>query len=172
LNELQDKQEQFLLAQPEFEFPVIASSIPKISRGENYMGLPYLVLDYPRIFEKDHTSAIRTMFWWGNFFSITLHLSGKYKAGYENDILNAYDELREAGYYCCINQTEWEHHFQPGNYQSLKKMSYNDFEKAVQEKSFLKIAYKFTLDKWNDAPEILYGHFTRLISLLDQAPSR
>src|SRR3954452_928432 len=47
----------------------------KISRGENYRGLPYVMLDYPRIFSKDHTFAIRSFYWWGNFFSITLQLS-------------------------------------------------------------------------------------------------
>lgn len=172
LNGLQDKQEMMLTAQPEFEFPVIAGSEPKISRGENYMGLPYLVLDYPRIFEKEHTAAIRTMFWWGNFFSITLHLSGKYKNGYENDILNAYEDLKHAGFYCCVNESEWEHHFQPGNYQSLKRMTYNTFEKFIQEKPFLKIAYKFPLEKWNEAEEILLKYFEQLVELLNQAPSR
>jgi len=52
---------------------------PKISRGENYLGLPYLVLDYPRLFRPDAVLAIRTFFWWGHFFSSTLQLSGGYK---------------------------------------------------------------------------------------------
>ena len=52
---------------------------PKISKGENYLGLPYVMLDYPRCFGKEDIFAIRTMFWWGNFFSITLHLRGVYK---------------------------------------------------------------------------------------------
>ena len=49
---------------------------PKISRGENYLGLPYLVLDYPRQFDSINIFAIRTMFWWGHFFSSTLQLAG------------------------------------------------------------------------------------------------
>src|SRR5215467_3803243 len=55
---------------------------PKISKGENYSGLPWLMLDFPRFFEKEKVFAIRTMFWWGNFFSTTLHLSGQYKETY------------------------------------------------------------------------------------------
>jgi hypothetical protein len=50
----------------------------KISKGENYHGLPYVILDYPALFSKEDIFAVRTMFWWGNFFSISLHLSGKY----------------------------------------------------------------------------------------------
>jgi hypothetical protein len=49
---------------------------PKISKGENYKGFPYVIMDYPALFSKDNVFALRTMFWWGNFFSITLHLSG------------------------------------------------------------------------------------------------
>jgi hypothetical protein len=41
---------------------------PKISRGENYKGLPWLVLDNPRYFQHNNIFAIRTMFWWGKFF--------------------------------------------------------------------------------------------------------
>src|SRR4051812_7539492 len=54
-------------------------SVPKIYKGENYLQLPYVIMDYPRCFDKEDIFAIRTMFWWGNFFSITLHLSGIYK---------------------------------------------------------------------------------------------
>src|SRR6185369_14445953 len=54
----------------------IKESSPKISKGENYRGLPYMVLDHPRRFDKEDVFAIRTLFWWGNFFSTTLQLSG------------------------------------------------------------------------------------------------
>src|SRR5436190_19310256 len=71
-------------------FPAeIAAISPKISKGENYLGLPWLMLDYPRYFDKENIFAIRTMFWWGNFFSTTLHLSGKYQSQYLQDILNS-----------------------------------------------------------------------------------
>ena len=55
---------------------------PKVFKGEYYEGLPYVMLDYPRIFGKDDVFAIRTFFWWGNFFSITLQLKGSYHQEY------------------------------------------------------------------------------------------
>jgi hypothetical protein len=53
--------------------------MPKISKGEQYRGLPWVMLDYPRVFdhEKGHL-AIRVMFLWGNYFLVQLHISGKY----------------------------------------------------------------------------------------------
>ena len=44
-------------------------STPKISKGENYRGLPYLVLDYPRFFNKEDIFVIRSFFLVGQFFS-------------------------------------------------------------------------------------------------------
>ena len=45
---------------------------PKISKGENYLGLPYIILDYPRYSDSEDLFFIRQMFWWGHFFSHTL----------------------------------------------------------------------------------------------------
>ena len=70
---------------------------PKISKGENYNGLPYLVLDHPRYFDKENMYAIRSMFWWGNFFSTTLLLSGEYKARLEQRFIDNYETLKQDG---------------------------------------------------------------------------
>ncbi|MBK8087192.1 MAG: hypothetical protein IPK31_04125 [Chitinophagaceae bacterium] len=48
---------------------------PKISKGENYEGLPYVMLDYPRCFSKEDVFAIRT-FSGGEIFS-ALHCISK-----------------------------------------------------------------------------------------------
>src|SRR5260221_13450433 len=78
-------------AQLQKEISIIA---PKISKGENYGKLPYVMLDYPRYFDKENTLAIRTMFWWGNFFSIHLQLSGKFKQNALADLQNNFEELQ------------------------------------------------------------------------------
>src|SRR5688572_20484305 len=60
-------------------FPVeVVAVSPKISRGENYRGLPWVMLDYPRRFSQADVFAIRSFFWWGGFFSFTLQLKGSY----------------------------------------------------------------------------------------------
>src|SRR5688572_30593643 len=75
LHDIQMAQHEVLIAaQDQLPAEVLMPS-PKISRGENYKGLPYLILDNPRFFDKQDIFAIRTMFWWGHFFSITLHVS-------------------------------------------------------------------------------------------------
>jgi hypothetical protein len=55
---------------------------PKISKGEQYEGLPWVMLDYPRNFSGQDAFGIRSFFWWGNFCSITLQLSGRFQEKY------------------------------------------------------------------------------------------
>jgi|SRR5690554_3520881 len=38
----------------------------KVSKGEKHEGLPFLVLDYPRIFGQEDIFAIRYLVWWEN----------------------------------------------------------------------------------------------------------
>ena len=117
----------------------------KISKGENYLGLPYLVLDYPRKFSSQNTFAIRTMFWWGNFFSITFQISGANRTQYVEKIIDSYKELSETNHFIGINEDPWLHHFENDNYQQIALLDKHSFEQACKKPEHLKIAAKFPL---------------------------
>lgn len=52
---------------------------PKISKGEKHEGMPWVVLDYPRVFSSSlGYCALRTFFWWGHYFSIQWMVSGTF----------------------------------------------------------------------------------------------
>jgi hypothetical protein len=165
--------------QPGLNLPqeVIAIS-PKISKGENYMGLPWLMLDYPRFFQKENLSggsertpseqagifAIRTMFWWGNFFSTTLHLSGEYKRRYARAIIRSYQVLCENDFYTCIHEDQWHHHFEKENYRPVKNFAEGDFAAHVHARSFVKLSCQLSFFEWNNAPVLLSEIFKRITS--------
>lgn len=155
-----------LLSPSTLQHPAWVAHHPKISKGENYRGLPYLVLDNPRCFEKSDVLAIRTMFWWGNFFSTTLQLSGKYKDQYENKIIQSFTALKEHGFYVCVHSDPWEYHFEDNNYLPLQEMNEAVFENIIHGNSFIKISAKIPLEKWDDAEIILTGLFGQLIRAL------
>lgn len=160
-------EQQKLIATYKTKLPSeIFQASPKISKGENYKGLPYLVLDHPRYFDKEHSSAIRTMFWWGNFFSITLHLSGKFKDQFEQKLITSLAALKEEGFFLCVNDDEWEHHFEEGNYLSLERMNSDSFQSHIKQKKFLKLAHKIPVQNWDDAVELLAGNFSKLLKIL------
>ncbi len=145
---------------------VVVESSPKISRGENYRGLPYVMLDYPRYFKANDALAIRTFFWWGNFFSINLHLSGAMKERAVPILKSKFNWLQQNNYCVSIHSDPWEHHFEVNNYLLLKKYSAAEFEEIIQQKEFLKIAISISLKQWQSVPAFLEHHFTALMDLL------
>lgn len=144
----------------------IINSSPKISKGENYKGLPYLVLDYPRYFNKEDAFTIRTLFWWGNFFSATLHLSGVYKKKYQEKIIRSFESLKANSFFVCINEDQWEHHFETNNYRALHTFHASGFEEIIREKPFIKLSKNIPLQQWNDAERNLLEIFSQLINTL------
>ena len=164
LASLQTQQEILLLTYKGILPGEIINSSPKISKGENYKGLPYLVLDYPRYFNKEDTFAIRMFFWWGNFFSGTLHLSGIYKRMYEEKIIQSFETLKTEGFSICINEDQWEHHFEITNYLPLHSLTAYQFEEIINRKPFIKLSKKISLRQWNSAEKNLLEIFSHLIN--------
>ena len=166
LASLQTQQEILLLTYKGILPGEIINSSPKISKGENYKGLPYLVLDYPRYFNKEDTFAIRMFFWWGNFFSGTLHLSGIYKRMYEEKIIQSFETLKTEGFSICINEDQWEHHFEITNYLPLHSLTAYQFEEMINRKPFIKLSKKISLEQWNSAEKKLLEIFSHIIITL------
>ncbi|MGQ0739318.1 MAG: hypothetical protein ACT4OJ_09685 [Bacteroidota bacterium] len=144
----------------------ILTASPKISKGENYRGLPYLVLDYPGYFTQKNVFAVRTMFWWGNFLSITLHLSGSSKKKYEKKIAAAFPVLAKNNFYSCVSDDPWQHHFENDNYRPVAELSRIDFEKSISGQSFIKLAVKLDLQQWNESSPRLEKHFKQIVKML------
>ena len=147
--------------------PTLGIINPKISKGEQYQGLPYVMLDYPRLFSKEDILAIRTFFWWGNFFSITLHLKGKHQKKFIEPILNKFEILKENNFYISTTTNEWEHHPVIRNSFNLKNLDYTSFEKIAVEHPFLKISKTFPLNLWENSMPLLKEEFILLINCLD-----
>lgn len=148
------------------EFPnEVISSTPKISRGEKYEGLPYVMLDYPRHFVQEDILAIRTLFWWGHYFSVTLHVSGRFKKMLEKPVLAEITMLKNNGYFICIDDDAWKHNLHTVNYAPVADLDKKEMEKIVGEKSFLKLACKISLDQWSE--ELLLVPFKQLADLLN-----
>lgn len=135
---------------------------PKISKGENYEGLPYVMLDYPRCFSKEDVFAIRTFFWWGNFFSITLHLKGKYKVQFEQVIAAAISNGELNNAWINYAEEEWAHHFENTNMNPVQLTEAAE----LKDKKVLKLAYKLDLNNWDSAEEFLKKVFDQYMHIL------
>lgn len=137
----------------------------KISRGENYQLLPYVILDYPSFFGRNNIFAIRTMFWWGNFFSVTLHLSGDYKKRFINNSPAVVLFLQKNDFFVCVGEEEWQHHFEEINYLPAKGIPDTFFRQAAG-RSFFKAAKKLPLKEWESANSFIMNSFKEMLELL------
>lgn len=138
----------------------------KISKGENYQGLPYLVLDQPRYFEIGHIFAIRTMFWWGKYFSLTLHLSGRYLQAFSGLLVKEKKSFERAGYLYCRQDDQWKHHLEEDNYAPLQALDETGFERQLGGRPFAKLSKMIPIGEIKTSLHSLHGEYQKLLNLL------
>lgn len=162
--QLNEDFKRILAEEKEIFIPEWQKKNGKISKGENYKGLPYIILDYPALFSKENIIAIRTLFWWGNFFSISLHLSGKYvEKIYQSPAIFKF--LKDNEFSVCINEDEWQHDFDESNFVNINKLNKDEIRKIL-EKPFFKIAQKTDLPQWDKAAVFLRENFKKIIDFI------
>jgi hypothetical protein len=142
-------------------------NLHKISKGENFRGLPYIVLDFPREFAKDDILAIRTLFWWGNYFSITLQLKGKYKQLFEERLRKNVELLSKHDFLISISEDEWAHEVNEEHYDRLTNFGGHAIENIFRSRTFLKLVKKLSLDQWPNATDILWENFLIIIKAME-----
>lgn len=136
----------------------------KISQGNNYQLLPYVILDYPAFFWKERVLAIRTLFWWGNFFSVTLHLSGMQKNKLTSHS-NTLSYLQKHNFYICVNDDEWQHHYEEKNYQPARAITLHQLD-GIINKNFIKVSKKLSISEWQASEEFIINAFREILQLL------
>ena len=140
----------------------------KISRGENYLGLPYFVLDYPRYSSEKNFFFIRSMFWWGNFFSCTLHIAGDSKEKFVGQIKNAHSRLQNC--YISTSEDQWVHHLEQSDYRKINSMDKKQFNECCDNFSHIKIAGRHPLTDWEKIPSELFENWKLFLSVCGLIP--
>ena len=137
---------------------------PKISKGENYLGLPYVILDYPRHSTGEDFFFIRQMFWWGNFFSCTLQVKGKYKKPLLAMLTNKSNEITN-NYFLGIHNDPWQHHFEPTNYKRISIVNDIELQQLFESQEYIKIATKWPLGDYNNINDKLFESWKYLLNI-------
>jgi hypothetical protein len=144
----------------------VAASTPKISRGEKYQGLPYVILDYPRVFGREDILAIRTMFWWGNFYSVTLHAKGRFLPSVWKKITSREFSNSHPDLYISFSGNEWNHDVNSEDYQLLRVLQSKGLENRPVYQDFVKLTVKIDVGQWEDIRNMMAGSFSRLLKLV------
>jgi len=144
--------------------PQILNKFPtgRISRGENYKGLPYHVLDYPALFNNKDILACRTMFLWGNFFSTTIHLQGQYLHSNKDILGQLGDSMKTANLFVSCGNTPWEYSYNKDNYKQFTSTSIE----AALSKNFVKISQKIELESYAEIPQLASEFYSPILDQL------
>lgn len=121
----------------------------KISKGENYLGLPFIILDFPRFFSQEKIFTFRTMIWWGNFASCTLMISDSVSSSAKRKFQKNFVAFKGKGIFLCVNESPWHHHFGKENFVALHSLSLKEAALILKKQEFLKVATKIPLNQIN-----------------------
>ena len=132
---------------------------PKLSRGEHYGGLPYRILDFPRHFEQESVLAWRTLFWWGQFFSVTVHLKGTYQKQFAPVLLSSLHK-GSSSFSVSLSGDEWDHDCR--KYVLLSDRPLTDWLSDIPGAPFCKIARHWPLEDWPQLPVLMVSCYEEL----------
>jgi hypothetical protein len=136
----------------------------KIYRGESYRRFPYVMLDYPRLYTGEDALAIRTLFWWGHYLSVSLQLSGKYKRLFtEQDGTRA----EASSWVLWASESPWEHDLDAFAVVEWNKAHKEECSRLIRQQSFIKLTTRISLENpavWETQLEESYRQIARWIS--------
>lgn len=155
-----------------FELPAsISNSSPKISRGENYLGLPWVMLDQPRHFNNGDIFSIRTMFWWGHHFAIYLIVKGEMLPARLNE--EALKGMQQEGWCLSLSEDPWTHHFEPDVMQPMNGLDDDTIASTIRRNGMLKVGHALPLTKHDEVMELFPLWFEQCLNLVcGQLPKR
>jgi hypothetical protein len=140
---------------------------PKISKGEQYEGLPWVMLDYPRNFSGQDAFGIRSFFWWGNFCSITLQLSGRFQEKYAPVIEDYFqthgvDSENCRDWFIGTGEDPWKHYFRKDNYEPIGQLKPG----SLSTLPFIKLAKKRPLQDWDQLDDFFERNYSEILQML------
>ncbi len=162
-----DTQKHELQLYAPFLPPEVFNREPKIYKGEQYRELPYVMMDYPRFFTKTDVMAIRNFFWWGNFFSIGLYLSGEYQAKYLPIFWSNKNKISTAEWYVDTGLDFWNLSLDEKDNKMLNDFDggHNDLNQFL-DRPFFKVSIKMPLQNWDNAYDFFTVHYARILQML------
>lgn len=76
--------------------------------AEDYLGLPYVVLDFPKHLSRAEFLAMRTLFWWGHYVVYALILKGPWLPQAVERLCDELPALAAAGVEMTAADTPWD----------------------------------------------------------------
>jgi hypothetical protein len=120
--------------------------IKKLSKGENYKEMPYLVIDTPQINGPGFKTLFRIVFWWGHYFTLNYYVHRSMIADY-------YLHSWKKTYLCSNMSCLWENDLRQ---QEFIRLASNDKRTLTlsTDITYLRLVRKVKIDKADQLNQI------------------
>lgn len=132
----------------------------KISSGENYKDLPYMVLDFPKIGGPKFSLLFRTMFWWGKYVCFQLFL---HKETHKDEYHQWINFVADADWILC-NENLWSNDIQSGDFIQKQHTDLKEIPQLPGE--YFKIMRVIEMKKPDNLFEEAIGFYKNFYSYL------
>lgn len=154
---LKDTAEELHLVLPE----EVAAISAKISRGEQYQGCPWVMLDHHRYFQGEDMFAFRIMAWFGHYFSAHYILGGRYVSLMQGRLIP--EKFGEVVFFC-LHPDPWEHAPDEPGYRPLHLLTQEDMQAHITATCFLKLSIKIPTTDLQDMEDRVTAFYTACIA--------
>lgn len=142
---------------------------PKISKGENYKGKPYMVLDMPRIFQTSGFLMFRTMVLWGTGFGFHLIANGVWAQALSESFGDHQESFHHSTYFC-LGESPWEWEFEKINYLPIKLLTKEKLKEQFNEHEFLKLSVFYPMEELDSMRKLGIEVWQPYLKLLNTMP--
>lgn len=121
----------------------------QLAHGDQFHGLPWVYLDFPKYFSREAMFTFRSFFWWGHGFLFAWFLSGPLLDTYKAALIGRYDRLAETGngvLRLSLAKDPWEWRQADGYALDLTRANRAAAEAALTTRPFLKLTESLGLD--------------------------
>jgi hypothetical protein len=121
----------------------------KISKGENYNGFPYRVLDFPRLFTPANIFACRAMLLWGHHYALHILLSGPLAEPLRLRLAQRLDQLAHTPLLLCTHETPWQWEYAPASFIQIATAPQATVKEIIVEAPFVKLSCFWALNDYD-----------------------
>lgn len=137
----------------------------KISQGENYLGYPWVMLDFPRGFNKNAIFAFRTMFWYGHYFSAHIVIAGDGLSGVLSNVAEKLRQTPDAVQFSCYEDA-WCHDINKSTYNQANQLSPEAIKLHAARHGYIKLSIKTTETDTENLATAVVAHYETMLQLL------
>jgi hypothetical protein len=150
---------------PVFQERGIKKTGLKVSKGENFKGYPYIVLDCPKLYSTDTEVICRTIFWWGHSWSLHFTIQGQTFARVSQS-LQDFSASLSTDWLLYTGENIWEQDVDSVLFVPITSLSKTVIYDTINKQGFFKIANKINLSNAVEWPPFSTQSYQNLFDLL------